>query len=115
MNGLSFAKETPLRKPKNLVFRIRKRYFDDIVSGRKKVEFRKLSLFWLKRLTEKDVTMENREKIAVFICGKRVHRRKITKWNVIPTPSNFSEQGKKDVPTEMCFAIHLGEEIKNEA
>ena len=49
------------------VFRIRKRYFDAIVSGKKTVEFRKDSDYWRKRLKPSLDT-------AVFICGKRVHR-----------------------------------------
>ena len=89
----------------SVVFRIRKRYFDAIVKGEKTVEYRKLSMFWLRRLAKKP-------EIAVFICGKRVHRRKITRIHMgIPTPTNFSEQGKKDVPTLLCNAIYLGEEV----
>lgn len=86
---------------KSAVFRIRKEYFDAIVSGDKTIEYRKDSPFWRKRLFASP-------QIAVFICGKRVHRREITDIYLMNTPSDFSEQGKSDVPTEMCFAIHLG-------
>jgi hypothetical protein len=95
----------------NLVFRIRKRYFDAIVNGEKRTEFRRDSPFWQKRIDDKMID-ENEEWIAVFICGKRVHRRKITLIQKIETPSClFSEQGKKDVDTPTCYAIHLGLEV----
>ena len=91
---------------KSIVFRIRKPYFDAIVSGEKTVEFRRHSPFWEKRIKGTGV------EVAVFICGKRVHRRKITYVQLIDTPTWFSEQGKKDVDTPQCYAIYLGEEIK---
>jgi len=88
---------------KKVVFRIRKQYFDQIVKGTKKVEYRKFSKSWQKKL-------EN-AKVAVFICGKKVHRRIVERVEHIQTPLNFSAQGKKDVPTASCFAVYLGEEI----
>lgn len=88
---------------KSLALRIRKRYFDAIVSGEKTVEFRKASPFWRKRIRDTDV--------AVFVCGKRTHRRKITYIQEIKTPDWFSDQGKQDVDTETCFAIYLGTEV----
>jgi len=94
-----------MKKIKAISIRIREQYFDAIVSGEKIVEYRKWSPYWLKRLTYKG------ERIAVFVCGKRVHRREILRVERIPTPSHFSEQGKLDVPTASCFAIHLGPEV----
>ena len=91
-------------EPKKAVFRIRKRYFDAIVSGDKRIEYRKDSDFWRKRLLKMP-------QIAVFMCGKRVHRRRIKDIYLMETPSDFSNQGKLDVPTETCFAITLGEAI----
>jgi hypothetical protein len=91
----------------SLVFRIRKRYFDAIVCGEKTTEFRRASPFWRKRIVGKDETLDT----AVFICGKEVHRRQITMIQEVDTPSWFSEQGKKDVDTSTCFAIHLGKQI----
>lgn len=87
----------------SLVLRIRKRYFDAIVSGEKTTEFRRASPFWKKRIVGKELL-----DTAVFVCGKQVHRRKITLIQEIETPSWFSEQGKKDVDTPTCYAIHLG-------
>jgi len=83
--------------------RVRKRYFDLIVAGVKVVEYRKDSFYWKRML------MDNRPTEAVFLCGKKIHRRKILDVLYIKTPKGFSEQGKKDVPTKMCYAIHLGE------
>jgi len=83
---------------KKAVFRIRKRYFDAIVDGSKTIEYRKASSFWLRRLISAP-----QPDIAIFICGKRVHRRKITKIEQVFTPGGFSEQGKKDVSTPLCF------------
>ena len=93
-----------------LVFRIRKRYFDAIVSGEKTTEFRVDSAFWRSRIDGK-MKEGDPEWIAVFICGKRVHRRLITLIQKVDTPSWFSEQGKKDVSTKKCYAIHLGLEV----
>jgi hypothetical protein len=113
---------------KSVVFRIRKQYFDAIITGEKTVEYRKNTPFWQKRLLganaqEIEATgltaihfpfKEEPEEsmVAVFICGKRVHRRKIVAIERMKTPEWFSKQGKQDVSTETCFAIHLGEEIK---
>jgi hypothetical protein len=90
----------------NLVFRIRKRHFDAVVSGEKTTEFRRASPFWRKRIEGKGEALNT----AVFICGKQVHRRKITLIQEVETPSWFSEQGKKDVDTPTCFAVHLGKD-----
>ena len=104
-------------EPKRFVFRIRKPYFDDIVSGKKTVEYRQDSLFWEKRIAPGNVQSDkpflialpvSQKFIAVFICGKRVHRREITMIERIKTPEYFSDQGKKDVDTATCFAFHLG-------
>ena len=89
---------------KSVSLRVRKCYFDQIVKGDKKVELRKLSDWWRKRLQGAE--------IAVFICGKKVHRRKITRIAPIELKdANLSEQGRKDVPGDRCFAIWLGEEV----
>jgi len=90
----------------SLVFRIRKQYFEAIVSGEKTVEYRPHTDFWEKRIRgETDLTT------AVFICGKRVHRRKIVEIQLIRTPDWFSAQGQKDVSTVYCYAIYLGSEV----
>ena len=55
--------------------RIRKPYFDAIVSGEKGEELKALSPYWIRRLIE----TETPPNVIKFICGKRVHSRKITK------------------------------------
>lgn len=94
-------------KSRSLSFRIRKLYFDAIVSGEKTTEFRPASDYWRTRIEGKGIEGEP-PWIAVFICGKRIHRREITLIQLIDTPSWFSEQGNKDVCTPKCYAIHLG-------
>ena len=95
-------------KPYKFVFRIRERYFDLIVIGEKKIEYRKDKPFWVKRIIK--ANQEGRGAQAVFICGKRKHVRWITFIERMKTPA-FSEQGKKDVDTPECFGFHLGDEV----
>ena len=96
---------------KSVSLRIRKCYFDQIVGGEKKVELRKLSPFWARRFAATTPPL-----IAVFVCGRRVHRRRILKVTIENTEKilgrSLSEQRQKDVPTELCYAIWLGEAIK---
>ena len=110
-------------------FRIRKRYFDAIVEGKKTVEYRRDIPFWQKRIINSDPgnehlreAVEDPERLfefedlkgegytAVFICGKRIHKREVVKISRIKTPTDFSDQGKLDVSTETCWAFHLGDE-----
>ena len=93
---------------RSFVFRIRKRYFDAIVSGDKTTEFRPDTPFWRSRIDGKG---DEEPWVAVFICGRRVHRRQITLIQKVTTPNWFSEQGKRDVSTPLCYAIHLGLEV----
>ena len=91
-------------------FRIRREYFDMIVKGEKKQELRKYSDYWKRTL------LRVHPEVAVFVCGKDVHRRKIVDITV-GKPEDYlgrelSEQGKKDIPTEMCNATHLGDALK---
>ena len=90
---------------KSVSLRVRLRYFEEIVAGTKRVEYRAFTDYWIKRLLDPDLD------VAVFVCGRRVHRRAILHVNVIPRPFDFSDQGKQDVSTKTCFAIFLGEEI----
>jgi len=102
-----------MREMKAVSLRVRKIYFDKIVAGTKRIELRKDSPFWRKRLWEGEPVST-----ATFVCGKQVHRR----WVVgisLGRPENFlgkplSEQGKKDIPTEYCFGIYLGDVVKKE-
>jgi len=99
------------KRPKRISLRIRKIYYDQIVAGTKVVELRKDSEFWRKRLI-----CDPPPEIAVFVCGKRVHRRRITHITIGDPEDilerSLSAQGKKDVPGDKCYAIWLGGEIK---
>jgi hypothetical protein len=116
----------------NLVFRIRKRYFDQIVAGTKTVEYRRDIPFWQVRInniahaigvnnieyaivntaTTFSIPLTKNDNVqAIFICGKRIHRRQASQIERIKTPEYFSEQGKKDVNTPTCLAFHLGKAI----
>jgi len=108
---------------KTLVFRIRKRYFDDIVAGKKKVEYRRNSPYWRARLFGGNTPLNHVrgrhlffEKTGDFfegllLCGKRKHSLKIWAVEKLATPNYFSDQGKKDVDTPTCFGFHLGDVI----
>ena len=67
--------DDPPKPYKIQVSRIRKPYFDAIVSGDKGEELKALSPYWIRRLIE----TENPPNVMKFICGKCVHSRKITK------------------------------------
>ena len=92
---------------KMVSFRIRRQYFDKIVSGEKKAEIRSNTDFWRKRL------FDPQPDVAVFVCGKYVHRRYIT--NVfVDYPESYlerplSNQGLKDIYTISSIIIELGE------
>ena len=96
------------------VSRIRKPYFDAIVSGEKGEELKALSPYWIRRLIETD----NPPNVIKFICGKRVHSRKITKI-FIDKPKTIlgrpiSGQGRIDLQLDehsgYCIVVKLGEE-----
>lgn len=111
---------------KTLSFRIRKEYFDAIVYGMKTVEYRRDIPFWRIRVANVLTDPQTNFPLSiglgfisfpvvatgVFICGKRIHRREITKISLMKTPDDFSAQGKKDVNTKLCFGFHLGAEIE---
>ena len=91
-------------------FRVRRKYFDQIVKGEKKEELRSKTPFWVKRL------LFYGPEIAVFLCGKQVHRRRILKIyvdypeKVLGRP--LSQQGRADIQTEDCIVTELGEAIE---
>lgn len=106
---------------KSVAFRIRRRYFDAIVPGDKTEERRADTPYWRRMLgisppqTGIKYFPATNNKIpskAVFVCGKIVHRRKIEYITYEETPKDRSAQGLLDIPTPMCFVIHLGQKIK---
>ena len=94
----------------HLSCRIRLRYYEAIVTGEKTVEYRPDTDYWRVRLRNLELTGDS---TIVFLCGPRIHRREIVGWAEIRTPDTFSDQGKRDVPTEYCFAIFLGDEVES--
>lgn len=99
---------------KRISLRVRKEHFDAIESGEKDLELRADTPYWAKRLVP--IFRDNMDFLAVFTSGKRVHRR----WGKrleFGKPEEYlgrplSEQGRLDIPTENCWAIYLGEELK---
>lgn len=107
-----------ITQSKTVVFRIRKEYFDQIVSGEKTYELRALSDYWRTRLLKAG----NPPTRALFICGKSTHLRQILGCFIFPAAKihgrNISEQGRKDLDLDthegLCIVVKLGEEIKGE-
>ena len=105
---------------KKVSFRIRREYFDKIVSGEKKEEIRSNTNFWRKRLFGAYVNPPlppfKLPEVAVFVCGKEVHRRKITGIS-LEKPEEalgrpLSKQGRKDIRTKMAIVVKLGEAVQ---
>ena len=95
---------------KKVSFRIRRVYFNQIVAGDKKEEIRSYTKFWADRL----LTRFNDPKVAVFVCGKDVHRRWIKRIYVAASAEEvlgrpLSPQGEKDIYTKEVIVIELGE------
>lgn len=96
-----------MKVPKMVSFRIRRQYFDQIVAGTKTEEIRTDKLYWRKILLS-----NNPPKVAVFVCGKEVHRRHITTIyledpeKVLGRP--LSQQGQQDVLSNPAIIISLG-------
>ena len=113
-NGICYGCETPGicvapdNPHKKACFRIRKKYYDMIVSEEKTEEIRTLKPFWIKQLLK-----GNPPQVAVFVCGKRVHRRWITGIYIDDAQEvlgrQLSEQGQKDVlDSDHAIIIKLG-------
>lgn len=71
-------------------------------------EIRSYTPFWFKRLIA-----GGQPKVAVFLCGRDVHRRRI-KSVYLEVPEKvlgrpLSLQGLRDLTTEACIIVELGE------
>ena len=97
-------------KPKMVSFRIRRVYYDQIISGDKTEELRSNTPFWRQRLLNPYLSSPE---VAVFVCGRDVHRRWITgirldePERVLGRP--LSPQGQRDISTDSVIVIELGE------
>ncbi len=93
--------------------RVRRRYYNAIVAGFQLVELRRRTPFWEARLEK--IRLGKATAIAVFLCGKRTHRRRITEVRVGYAYQFLgrepTEQGRKDIGDGLVYAIFLGEEV----
>ena len=95
-------------------FRIRRRYFDAIVRGEKTTELRRASSYWyaaVGRLRDDDM---GRCGVAVFVCGRDVHRRVIVGVDEFESAEEaadglLSDQGREDLGDGPVLAFLLGE------
>lgn len=85
---------------KKVSFSIKRKYFDKIKSGEKKKEYRNNISHWQWLLSD------DKPSVAVFICGKDVHRRWIKKI-YLKDPCPISGESIK---TRSCIVIKLDEE-----
>ena len=102
---------------KNVLFTIRRNYFDAIVSGEKTEEIRSFMPRWNWLLGP------GAPQVAVFLCGHDVHRRYIKRIYVDDVVKvlgrSVSEQGRKDLHfkpgenTKACVIVELGAEFTN--
>ena len=79
---------------------IKKEYFDQILAGTKRHEYKPDSEFWRKRILGKE-----HNKIG-FLCGRVYRVYHIEKISQIPCPTGLEWLGTKNV-----FDVALGEEI----
>lgn len=98
--------------PVRVSLRIRRKHFDAILTGEKMMEIRRRSPFWIARLEK--IRLGRNHAIAVFLCGKKIHRRRIVSIKVgyayqfLGRPP--SDEGRRDVGDGLVYAIFLGEE-----
>ena len=98
-------------------FRIRREYFDAIVSGEKTREVRRDSDYWRKRASNllRD-EVHGVKSTAVFVCGKDVHRRRVIGVGWCDTPEEAlgrvpSAQGREDLGYGPVVYFDLGEAL----
>lgn len=102
-----------------VAFTVRKPYFQEIAAGRKRVEIRRASPYWLRFHDKVEAAVARGERVeATFLCGPRWHRRVVVdveKW--VDAASGLgrplSEQGRKDVGDGPVIAFRLGEAVKS--
>jgi hypothetical protein len=100
---------------KDMSFRVRRQYYDQIVAGTKTFELRPATFHWDKRFGDG----KHEDYIggtASFLCGKDVHRREMEAIEEVNTEKRLgrplSEQGRKDIPTDTAWCVELGEEVE---
>ena len=97
-----------------VLFPVRRQYFDQIVAGTKDREVRRLTKRWAtvgKNVREN--LLVGVPPVAVFLCGRRVHRRLICGSEihvdaVAALGRKPSEQGRADLGDGQVVAFYLG-------
>jgi hypothetical protein len=89
---------------KKVSFRIKRDFFEEIVNGVKTYELRSNNVHWSWLLGD------DSSKVAVFVCGKDVHRRHIT--NIYLESPCTTPHDKSIVKTRDCIVIELGKKVE---
>lgn len=92
-----------------VLFMVRRIYFDQVADGSKDFEARRATQRWRTVASHKPTE-------GVFVCGRRIHRRKITNSYVAKNFESVagrppSEQGVKDIGMGEVVIFKLGEEL----
>jgi ASC-1-like (ASCH) protein len=92
---------------------IKKKYFEDIKSGKKKVEYKIISDHWKQRIEsirlQSFIDFNEYPEIGIcFICGQEVHRRTVVD---IRTVKSLYTKKIDEVYANSWYEIHLGDEI----
>jgi len=80
-------------------FPIKREYYEKVVSGDKRVEYRALSDHWVSMLG----SLSSNERV-VFQCGQDTAYGTIEKVRVVDRPSHLPTD---IIPTKQCFAVHF--------
>jgi hypothetical protein len=121
-----------MEKVKKVSFRVRRIYYDQFAAGTKHEELRALTPYWLKILqpaplwTRSNPTLltsssarSQQPKVAVISCPNQPTLKFVISAIWIDEPERIlgrelSEQGKKDIPTELCIVTKMGERISDD-
>ena len=99
--------------PYNLVFRVRREYFEAIRNGEKTAEFRAVTEFWEVRCTNANRHLKYKRPVnAIFICGKEKMTKEVSHITMHVDAERAlgrepSPQGKKDLGDGPVYAFHL--------
>jgi len=139
-NKLSECVSGRLIKVKKVSFRVRRIYYDQFVVGTKHEELRALKRYWIKILCPyvpqkfcNHPEVRNKDTLSGFMLSE-IKRCRQPKIAVISTPRQptlrfkidsiwidepesilgreLSEQGKLDIPTELCIVTRMGKQIE---
>lgn len=89
-------------------------YFDRIASGEKGTEVRAMKPYWLRTAASVAAELSGGRKVgAVFVCGKRVHRRELVGITVAPSARAAlgrepSDLGMLDLGRGPVYVFSLG-------